>query len=140
LRRKENQLSRYVVVIAVLLTLLVSACGSSGSNLPQSAKDLPPGDANRGAQLFTQSIDGAPPCSTCHSVDGSTLVGPSFKGFGAVAGTRISGMSAIDYVYQSITQPSTYIVNGYSNIMYNQYAQHLTAQQIADLAAYVLSR
>jgi len=133
-------LSRYVVVIAVLLTLLVSACGSSGSNLPQSAKDLPPGDANRGAQLFTQSIDGAPPCSTCHSVDGSTLVGPSFKGFGAVAGTRISGMSAIDYVYQSITQPSTYIVNGYSNIMYNQYAQHLTAQQIADLAAYVLSR
>ncbi len=133
-------MSRYVVVIAVLLTLLVSACGSSGSNLPQSAKDLPPGDANRGAQLFTQSIDGAPPCSTCHSVDGSTLVGPSFKGFGAVAGTRISGMSAIDYVYQSITQPSTYIVNGYSNIMYNQYAQHLTAQQIADLAAYVLSR
>ena len=137
---RKNQLSRYVVLIAILSTLLLSACSSGSSNPPQSTKALQAGDASRGADLFTQSINGAPPCSTCHTVDGSTLVGPSFKGFGAVAGTRISGMSATDYVSQSITQPSAYIVNGFSNLMYNQYEQHLTAQQIADLAAYVLSR
>src|SRR5262249_47902415 len=139
---KEVQLSRILPIVVILCALVLSACSASsgGGSLPQSAKDLPAGDASRGADLFTQSIGGAPPCSTCHTVDGSTLVGPSFKGFGAVAATRISGTSANDYVFQSITQPSAYIVNGYSNIMYNQYAQHLNAQQVADLAAYVLSR
>jgi mono/diheme cytochrome c family protein len=123
----------------MLLALLLTSC-SSTSNLPQSAKDLPAGDADRGVDLFKQSINGAPTCSTCHTVDGTTLVGPSLKGLGAVAGTRVSGLSAADYVLQSITRPAVYIVSGYGNLMYNQYSDHLNAQQVADLIAYLLSR
>jgi cytochrome c oxidase subunit 2 len=131
-------LLRHVALITILSALLLTACSSS--NLPQTAKDLPAGDADRGSNLFKQSIEGAPACSTCHTVDGSALVGPSLKGFGAAAGSRVSGLSATDYAFQSITQPAAYLVNGYANLMYNQYAQHLNAQQIADLIAYLLSR
>lgn len=132
---KGSQLKRSLMLFAVLMAL--AACSS---NTPQSAKDLPAGDASRGADLFTQSVDGAPACSSCHTVDGSTLIGPSFKGFGAVAGTRVAGQDAAEYTFQSITRPATFIVSGYSNLMYNQFAQHLTAQQIADLSAYILAR
>jgi cytochrome c oxidase subunit 2 len=117
--------------------IMLTACSSAA---PQSAKDLPTGDASRGADLFTQSINGAPACSGCHTVDGSALVGPSFKGFGAIAGTRIAGTSAAEYTYQSITHPADFLVSGYGNLMYNQFATHLSPQQMADLIAYVLSR
>jgi cytochrome c553 len=125
---------RLWVILAGLL-LLVAGCAT-----PQaSANDLPAGDASRGAALFKQSINGAPECSSCHTTDGSTLTGPSFKGLSSTAATRISGLSAPDYVYQSITNPPSYLVSGFSNLMYNQYAQRLTPQQIADLMAYLLS-
>lgn len=125
------------VLSIVLLSTLV-AC--STNSLPQSAKDLPSGDADRGADLFSQSISGAPACSSCHRLDDTTLVGPGFKGLGAAAGTRISGISANEYIFQSIIHPSAHIVSGFGNLMYDQYAQRLNAQQIADLVAYLLTR
>jgi cytochrome c553 len=126
------------ILFFLLVILFITACGSS--DLPQTANDLPAGDATRGAALFTQSINGAPACSSCHTVDGTALVGPSLQGFEARASTRVDGQSAAEYAYQSIIHPSAYIVSGYGNLMYNQYAQHLSAQQIADLMAYILSR
>jgi cytochrome c oxidase subunit 2 len=125
---------RLWVILAGSLLLVV------GCATPQaSANDLPAGDASRGAALFKQSINGAPECASCHTTDGTPLTGPSFKGFSATAGTRINGLSARDYAYQSITNPPAYVVSGFSNLMYSQYAQRLTPQQIADLMAYLLS-
>lgn len=129
---------RYTISITALAILLFTACSSNGA-LPQAAKDLPPGDIARGANLFKQSIDGAPSCSSCHTMDGTALVGPSLQGYGAAAGVRIDGMSAAEYTFQSIVHPASYTVSGFGNLMYNQYAQHLSAQQIADLSAYLLS-
>src|SRR5262249_14422716 len=103
-----------------------------------SSKDLPPGDAASGAALFKLSVNGAPACSTCHTVDGTSGVGPTLKGFSATAGTRISNTSARDYAYQSVTSPASYIVSGFSNVMYGKYAQHLDPQQISDLISYLL--
>lgn len=117
------------------LLLLVVGCATSQT----SANDLPAADASRGATLFKQSINGAPECSSCHTTDGTPLIGPSFKGFSTTAGTRISGLSARDYTYQSITNPPAYLVSGFGNVMYHQYAQRLTPQQISDLVAYLLT-
>lgn len=119
-----------------LLVLVVAACTTSQE---ESASSLPEGDAARGETLFTQSIDGAPKCSSCHTTNGTALVGPSFQDFGERAPTRKSGTSAEDYTHRSITQPGIYVVDGFSNIMYGQYRQRLTDQQIADLIAYLLS-
>ena len=122
-------------IIFALLLLLTAACSTTSAD----ADTLQPGDAVRGAALFTESISGAPICSSCHTLDGSTLVGPSLQGFAAVASTRVEGQSAEDYARSSILQPASHIVSGFSNLMYNQYAQHLTPQQVADLVAYLLT-
>ncbi len=128
---------QFIVFACIILLLTCAACGSSSAATGDTS--LPAGDASRGAALFTQAISGAPACSTCHTLDGSTLVGPSLKGFAAVAPTRVEGMSAQDYAHNSIVQPASYIVSGFPNLMYAQYAQQLTPQQTADLVAYLLT-
>lgn len=125
--------------IIFTLTLVLLMCAACSPPSADAAESLPSGDAGRGAALFTESIAGAPACSTCHTLDDSTLVGPSMKGFSAVAGTRITDTSAVDYTYNSILHPAAYIVSGFSNLMYTQYAQQLTPQETADLVAYLLT-
>jgi mono/diheme cytochrome c family protein len=130
---------RQVIIFACMIVLLTcAACAGSTAGAPTAEASLT-GDATRGSALFTQSVNGAPSCSTCHTLDGSTLVGPSLKGFAAVASTRVEGTSAADYAHNSISQPASYIVSGFPNLMYGQYAQQLSPQQIADLVAYLLT-
>jgi mono/diheme cytochrome c family protein len=126
---------RRLPLIVLCLTLALVGCTTT----KDMASSLPPGDMTRGAALFTQAISGTPPCATCHTLDGVTLVGPSLQGYAARAGTRISGVSARDYTYESIVHPPSYLVSGFGNLMYNQYAQRLSAQQVADLIAYLLT-
>jgi cytochrome c551/c552 len=117
----------------LILLMIVSACSQAGS-----VDSLPMGDAERGAALFTQSINGDPPCSSCHTLDGKALVGPSFQEYGKTASTRRTGIAAQEYTYISIVRPGDYVVDGFSNVMYSQYGQRLSPQQLADLIAYLL--
>jgi mono/diheme cytochrome c family protein len=122
-------------IFIVVTCLALAGCSSA----PDTADGLPAGDAARGAALFMQSINGAPPCTQCHTVDGSTLIGPSLQGFASRGGSRLDGVAAREYAYRSITRPASYLVSGFGNLMYNQYAQRLSTQQIADLITYLLS-
>lgn len=133
-----NLLSPYMrwFLLVSAAALLLASCSSTDSSNYQS---LPAGDASRGVQLFRQSVNGAPPCASCHSLDGSVIVGPSLKGISTGAGARVAGTDAANYIYQSITRPAAYIVSGYNNLMYNQFDRKLTPQQIADLIAYLLT-
>ncbi len=108
------------------------------STPPPAAETLPEGDAANGAVLFTEAINGAPACSVCHTLDGSTVVGPSFQGYATTAATRTE-LSAEAYTYQSIVQPAAHTVSGFANVMYAQYGQKLSQQQLADLIAYLLT-
>jgi len=127
---------QFIVFMGIILLLASAACSGASAG---SEDSLPSGDATRGAALFTQTINGAPSCSTCHTLDGSTLVGPSLKGYAAIAPTRVEGMSAADYTRNSILKPASYIVSGFANLMFGQFAQKLTPQQTADLVAYLLT-
>lgn len=124
-----------IIVIGMMALLILAGCTTSSAELA----DLPEGNAERGAELFTQSINGAPACSTCHTLDGTVLVGPTLQGYGETAETRVSDLSAQEYTHVSIVQPAAYLVSGFGNSMYNQYAQRLTPQEIADLIAYLLT-
>lgn len=123
----------FLIVFALSLTACSSVSGES------STEALPPGDAGRGTALFIQSVNGAPACSTCHTLDGSSLIGPSMQGFAIRAAARIEGTSAEDYTHVSIIQPNAFIAPGFSNVMYAQYERRLSPQQIADLIAYLLT-
>jgi cytochrome c oxidase subunit 2 len=52
-------------------------------------------------------------CNACHTLaaaDATGLVGPNLEGIGIVAGTRVSGMSAEDYIRESILKPNAFLV------------------------------
>ncbi len=59
-------------------------------------------------------------CKTCHSVDGTTLVGPTWKGLWGRTSTFADGSSAVvdeNYVVQSINDPSSQVVQGFAPSM-----------------------
>ncbi|MCB9133895.1 MAG: hydrogenase iron-sulfur subunit [Anaerolineales bacterium] len=99
------------------------------------------GDPVRGKQLYYEMALGENvSCRVCHSLDpGVVLVGPSFAGIGTRAATRIPGMSAKDYLRQSILHPNEYKVPGFENQMLQNFGATLTEEQVDDLIAFLLT-
>jgi cytochrome c oxidase subunit II len=59
-------------------------------------------------------------CKTCHSVDGSALVGPSWKGLWSKTREFADGSSTVadeNYILQSINDPSSQVVAGFTPSM-----------------------
>jgi hypothetical protein len=56
------------------------------------------------------------------------------------AGSRIEGMSAEDYLHQSILQPGEVLVPGFRPVMPPTYGENLTEQDIEDIIAYLMTR
>lgn len=91
------------------------------------------GDVQKGKQLSAQ-------CVSCHSIDGSTVVGPTWKGLYGhevtlTDGTKVTADDA--YIAQSIRDPNSQVVEGFPPVM-PPFA-YLSDQDIADLIAYIKS-
>ncbi len=70
---------------------------------------LPP--AEQGKQLYTQRG-----CNACHSIDGSRVVGPTFKGIFGRKETFEDGKEYTadeNYIHRCITEPQTIKIKGY---------------------------
>lgn len=93
------------------------------------------GDPTNGEALYN-SLG----CVACHSLDGSTRVGPSFQGLGERAGTRIDGVSAKDYLHTSIINPCDFVVEGFTCVMPQNYGDQVPPQGLADLVAFLLAQ
>lgn len=90
----------------------------------------------RGKALFNDPNLG---CFLCHTVAGSGGTrGPDLTHIATRAGTRRPGMSAEDYLKESLLNPGAYVVPPYDNIM-PPLAQRLSADQLRDLLSYLLS-
>jgi cytochrome c551/c552 len=126
---------RRVQILAAGLLLLVLLAGCN-----QSAAAEAGGDPEAGEALFMSGGESQIPCISCHSLDGSILVGPSLQGISERAAERMDGVEAEDYLHQSIISPSAYIVDGYSDAMYKFYGEKLTEKQITDLIAFLLTQ
>lgn len=123
--------------MGLVIVLLLSGCAASPSLSASQA-----GDAERGARLFAQGWDEAPPCTQCHRVISGQVgftIGPDLAGVTERAETRIPGISAQEYLRQSIIEPHRFVVSGYRNIMYPDYGAHLMERDILDLIAYLLT-
>lgn len=133
-----------VVVIVLALSLVLAACGGGGGEASETASGGVVGNPDRGKRLYEQTTIGtasAPGCITCHSLEPDVvIVGPSHAGVGARAGTYVAGMSAEDYLHESIVSPDAHIVDGFTpGVMYQNFGAELNEQEIADLVAYLLT-
>lgn len=92
------------------------------------------GPAKWGEQLFKKNN-----CPSCHSVDGSKVVGPSLKGvFGTPQPTSAGSIVADEnYLRESILKPQAKIVTGYENAQMPPFV--FKDPQIDALIAYIKS-
>lgn len=124
------------IIVVCIALFLTTGCGGKGGNVEQK------GSAQAGETLFKQvNIGNQPGCSTCHSLqEDVTIVGPSLAGVASRAGERVSGLSAEEYLRQSILEPNAYTVEGFSaNIMPLTWSQELTSDQVDDLIAFLMT-
>lgn len=81
-------------------------------------------------------------CSGCHILDDVGAVGqvgPNQNGIAVTAAERVPGLSAEDYLRQSIYEPNAYIVDGYSeNIMPQNFSETMPEADLEALVTYML--
>ncbi len=112
------------------------AGGTEGDTTPEPGGDT--GAAAGGDDLVAvgESLFGEN-CAGCHgATDGA---GPAFSGMAERAATRVDGMSAEDYIHESIVDPSAYVVEGFADIMPKTYGEDFDDEQINGLVAYVMA-
>ncbi|MBM4424774.1 MAG: c-type cytochrome [Chloroflexi bacterium] len=83
-------------------------------------------------------------CFACHRLDnrGGTI-GPEWNGIGETAANRVGGVSAEEYIHQSIVDPGAFTVPGYEDkaeTMPRDFAQKLTAEEIDIIVQYLLQQ
>jgi cytochrome c oxidase subunit 2 len=127
--------------------LCAEYCGDEHSRMLATVKVVPReefdeffgGEWDRpvGLELLT-----AKGCVTCHSIDGTQLIGPSFKGIWGKTETVITDGQprtiTVDeeYVRRSIVEPAADLVEGYQNLMPAQGAL-VDSTDIANIIAYL---
>ena len=118
----------WIIGLALILVAL-NACGS------------PKSTAETGKELFARStLDDQPGCITCHSLEADTIIiGPSVAGIASRAGNMVAGLSAEEYLRQSIVDPNIFLVPGFpKDTMPPVWEQRLSEQQVNELVAYMM--
>lgn len=117
--------------IAVLL-------GDAPAAPAESAPDT--GGTRDPATLFTTMA-----CGACHVMDqpqdtrNRGPIGPNMGNLAETAANRVAGLSAEEYVYQSITQPGAYVVESYvTGIMPANFTDTMSDEEIRGLVAWLL--
>ncbi|PQJ35723.1 cytochrome c oxidase subunit II [Salinibacter sp. 10B] len=88
-----------------------------------------------GEQLYTQRG-----CQSCHSLDGSQKVGPSFQGLYGTENHQMTDGSTVtvdeNYLRESILKPEAKVVQGYNNLMPGSYSG-LSERQLSGLIEFI---
>ncbi len=78
-------------------------------------------------------------CNACHSIDGTTLVGPTWKGLFGHEVTMADGSTVTadeNYIKQSIIEPQAKMVKGYGPVM-PSFKGILSDDEVAAIIAYI---
>ncbi len=105
-------------------------------------KDIHYPDPEMGRLIYEEEVPGVNAgCQICHSLEKDVrIIGPSFYGVATRAETRIPGMSAEDYLHQSILDPNAYVVEGFpKGQMLQNFGKLLSEEQIDDLVAFLMT-
>jgi len=129
-----------VVVVVLGLGLLLFTGESIGDDAgPGTTQPIAvdSGAASRGATLAESQG-----CVQCHTVDGTNLSAPTWKGLAGSTRPLTNGDEVVaddSYLFNSIVDPHSQVVEGYDAIMPTVYADQLNEQQITDLVEYIKS-
>lgn len=108
-------------IIAFIRTLDESAAPAATPE-PEAEVDLSKlSPAEKGELVYKNNL-----CATCHSIDGSRIIGPSFQGLYGRQGEFTDGASytADDaYIIESIREPSKHIVKGFEGAVMPPFPQ-----------------
>lgn len=105
-------------------------------------RDMHIPDPKMGEQIYYENASGVNAgCRICHSLTKEEkIIGPSFHGIADRAGERVPGLTAEEYLRQSIIEPNAFIVPGYpSGQMIQNFGDILTEEQIQDLIAFLMT-
>jgi mono/diheme cytochrome c family protein len=92
----------------------------------------------RGEEVFASQG-----CGGCHTIEGISVgeVGPNLTQISKVGATRRDGVSAEDYIRESILNTNTFVVDGYQpNIMPQNYGEQLSGRELDDLIEFLLAQ
>ncbi|MDX1663772.1 MAG: cytochrome c [Candidatus Promineifilaceae bacterium] len=158
---RENPKMMLAVLLLLSLLLLV-ACGGDDADVSVEESEVLAdaaveevgeevtltGDPEAGEALYFATVIGdaaAPGCTACHSIEPTdnplefSPVGPNHYGLANRADDYVEGMSAEAYLLQSIVAPDAHVVEGFApGVMYQNYDEDLTDEQIQDLVAFLL--
>lgn len=104
-----------------------------------NAKDESANEAEAGLKLL--QVNG---CVTCHSLDGTRLVGPTFKGLWNSTKSVTTGVVSrqvtadAEYIKESIYNPSKDVVDTYPKVMIS-YKESINEEQLKQINAYLKS-
>ncbi len=145
---KGRSMRRGALLAVVMLLVMAGLIGGSahgvalnaeGTASPVGSPSGSPvalvGDPEAGKALAAQ-------CLSCHSVDGSKMVGPTWKGlYGHEVeledGTKV--IADVDYLVESIKDPNAKVVKDFPAGAMPPYGAILTDENIMDLVAYIQS-
>lgn len=134
-------LTLLIMVAAVFVVAFVVASQPRAATPANAAPDvetvvaalLADADAVRGADLVVEKQ-----CVNCH-IYAAGMAAPGWNGLADRAGERQPPLSAAAYLYESITDPAAYVVEGYSPSMPVNFNDTLTPQELGDIIAHLLT-
>lgn len=123
-----------VARIIMLGALLLAACGSPAPTADATETPALSEQEALGQRLFSQN------CAACHTLAGNAvIVGPAMAGIASRAGARVEGLSAQEYLVESIMDPSVYLVPGFDDLMPKTWGRTLTGEELDALVAFMLT-
>lgn len=143
-----NAVNQYAILhdaYAGVVEIDPNASPAVGTNVDEILANIPVGDPARGEALYDNQesleLGGLAGCSTCHLAG---VIGPDTVGtWTRVQNQRLTesefaDYTGVQYLIESIVRPDDYIVPGYtSSVMTPNYGSQLTAQDLADIIAYL---
>ena len=126
-------------------------CGTGHSDMLANVIVHPPGEFEKWLDEAANFLDKLPPaeagellyqqrgCTQCHSIDGVSGVGPTFKGLWMREEQMADGETIVadeNYIRESIVNPQARIVAGYDGVM-PTYAGRLKDKEITMIIEYI---
>ena len=129
------------VIVALMALFEVLLERPSPVHATEEIKEMIVTTADDLTEKTAEELFVAKACNVCHAIEGLSegTIGPELNTIATVAATRKSGLSAEEYIRESIEKPIDFVVDGYDPIMPPTIRDTLTDEELEVLVAFLLT-